>query len=159
MGYPDYGAHKVIDRATIRMPYLPDSLSTDRYPLVVPQSPVRMHRIAERLALQFTRETRFDSGIYSATNPHGMVLLLPSQQREILYARLIAGAIGLAPEDDPDSPAIVWIYVHPYERGQGLVDEAWRHVTQRWPGVKILGPFTPAGKALRNRLTPEDRAD
>ncbi len=154
MSYPDPGARSVISRTIIRMPYLPDFLSTTRYPLVEPSSPVRLRRVAEQLGLQFTRETRYDSGIYSADDPHGSVLLLPSRDRLITHARLIAGAVGIVAPEDPDYPAVGWVYVHPYERGQGLVDEAWPVITQTWPGIKFLGPYTPAGEALRGRLIP-----
>lgn len=154
MAYLDRQAHSLLNRATIRMPYLPDSLSTDRYPLVAPRSPIRLRRIAEQLGLQFTRETRFDSGIYSAKAPSGSVLLLPSPRWQLAYARLVAGAVGMVPSEDPEYPGISWVYVHPYERGRGLVDDAWDFILSTWSGIKFLGPFTTAGQALRDRLTP-----
>jgi hypothetical protein len=151
MSYADPDAHWVISRAIIRMPYVPETLAplSEPWPVVTPRSPVRLRRIAEQLARQFTRETRFDP-IYSASDPAPAVVLLPSRDRLIGGARLIAGAIGIG--DFEEGPGAGWVYVHPYERGRGLVDDAWPFVTERWPGIRLAGPFTPAGAALRDRL-------
>jgi hypothetical protein len=151
MAYADPDAPFTIERTTIRMPYLPDTLAPtrERWPVVTPKSPMRLCKIAEQVSRQFTRETGYDP-IYSATSPGPAVVLLPTQRYLIGQARLIAGAIGIG--DFDEGPGATWFYVHPYERGRGLVDDAWPFVTARWPGIQIVGPFTPAGEALRDRL-------
>lgn len=150
----DPAAMWVANRTIIRMPYLPDTLSTDRWPHVANRSPMRLRRIAEQLCRQFDRETEMGVG-YNAEYPpgdHVTIVLLPSQRHLIGRARLIAGAIGVNARDYKDGPAAIWVYVHPYERGRGLVDEVWPHVQRRWPGTRLAGPFTKAGEKLRERL-------
>lgn len=151
MNYPDPGARSVIAEAVIQMPYLPDTLVPEQelWPVVTPSSPLRLRRIAERMGRQFTYETRFDA-VYSAAAPEPGVVLLPSCRRHLVQARLIAGGIGIG--DAADGPVATWIYVHPYERGCGLIAEAWPFVMRTWPGIRLRGPFTPAGAALRDRL-------
>lgn len=153
MSYADPGARAIIERAVIRMPYCPHAIAPerDRWPVVRPGSPVRLRRIAEQLARQFQRETRFDVPPFQAANPgDAAVVLLPSPSRLLVGARLIAGAVGV--EAGEDGPRAMWVYVHPYERGRGLVDDAWPEIARLWPGIALEGPFTPAGERLRDRL-------
>ena len=109
-----------------------------------------MRKIAEVLALQFKRETRFDFVPYDETDDRVTVVLIPSKGRLIGGGRLISGAIGIGALDD--GHGATWIYIHPYDRGRRLVDDAWAHVTATWAGVRLVGPFTEAGEALRRRL-------
>lgn len=142
------------NRLVIRMPYLPDTLSTARFPHVNSTSPLRLRRIVEQLCRQFDYETEMGVA-YNAKYPpgdHVTVVLLPSQRYLIGRARLIAGAIGVNSRDYKDGPAAIWVYVHPYERGRGLIDEVWPHITRHWPGIQLAGPFTKAGEKLRARL-------
>lgn len=152
MNYPDPGARMAIQETTIRMPYLPESLvpASELWPLVTPGSPRRLRLIAEQIGRQFTYETRFPA-VYSVDSPGPAVVLLPSRHHKLVRARLIAGAIGIS-DCGQDAPKSTWLYVHPYERGLGLVEEAWPFVADTWPGVRIVGPFTHAGARLRDRL-------
>lgn len=51
MSYSDPGARHVIDRATIRMPYVSDErrLSVESWPVVTPRAPLWLRRIAEQM--------------------------------------------------------------------------------------------------------------
>ncbi|MGW4406538.1 hypothetical protein ACWEJ6_21090 [Nonomuraea sp. NPDC004702] len=150
----DPGAMLVAGWTVIRMPYLPDTLNRQRWPLVSQQSPMRLRRIVEQLCRQFDRETEMGVG-YNAKFPpgdHVTAVLLPSQRYFIGRARLIAGAIGVNSRDYKGGPAAIWVYVHPYERGRGLIDEVWPHMQQHYPGIRLAGPFTKAGERLSERL-------
>ncbi|MBG0818328.1 hypothetical protein [Planomonospora sp. ID82291] len=152
--YLDPDARFLMSRTVVRMPYLPDSLnSRDPWPHVTNRSPIRMRRIAEQLCAQFDRETDMQVGYRAATPPggHVTVVLLPSTWYLIGRARLIAGAVGVS-TNFTEGPGATWVYVHPNERGRGLIQQAWPHIAGTWPGVQLVGPFTKAGAALRDRL-------
>lgn len=142
------------NRLVIRMPYLPDTLSRERFPHVRSTSPIRLRRIAEQLCRQFDHESEMWVR-YDAKHPpgdHVTVVLVPSQRYLIGRARLVAGAVGVNSRDYKQGPAAIWVYVHPYERGRGLIDNAWSHMSHHWPGIQLAGPFTKAGEQLRARL-------
>ncbi|MEV0830091.1 hypothetical protein [Nonomuraea rubra] len=142
------------NRLAIRFPYVPDTLSTDRHPHVSRTSPVRLRRAVEQICRQFDQETEMGVA-YNASHPpgdHVTVVLIPSQCYLIGRARLMAGAIGVNARDYKGGPAAIWVYVDPYERGRGLIDEAWPHMLRSWPGLRFAGPFTMAGERLRDRL-------
>jgi hypothetical protein len=163
LSYEDPGAADVINRATIRMPYLSDKTTAEVERLgstlvVSPTTTIRVRRAAEQLAAQFRRETRYDFAPYSADEPEGRhVVLLRARQYMIAYGALYCGAIGIEPAamyegwEHPVARAR-WVYLHPYVRGEALVEEVWPLVSQRWPGVTLAGPFTDAGLALVRSL-------
>lgn len=110
-----------------------------------------LQRIAEQLARQFRRETRYDFvPFHAGEDTPGCVVLLPSRRVLIGYARLIAGAVGI--QEDTKGWGATWVYVHPHERGVGHINAAWPFITDRWPGIRLRGPFTKAGAALRDHL-------
>jgi hypothetical protein len=164
MGYGDPDASRIVNRTAIRMPYLADDhiersrLATHAALLVEPWSRTALRRAAEQMAQQFRRETRYDFTPYAAEDPAGqLVILLPSHRFLIGRGKLIAGAVGIDPsvqyraEPEP-RPCATWVYVHPYERGSGLISGAWPYLVQRWPGLTLPGPFTPTGLALLRSL-------
>ncbi|HEY3894800.1 MAG TPA: hypothetical protein VGL88_05465 [Pseudonocardiaceae bacterium] len=120
MSYADPGAPDVINRVTIRMPYVAETKCTTvkTWPVVTTRSPLWLRRIAEQIGLQFRRETHFDFPPYSATDPDGQHVILLEGRYAIAYAKLIAGAIGIYRADT--DPYLGWVWVHPYERGRGL---------------------------------------
>jgi hypothetical protein len=163
LSYEDPGARDVINRVTIRMPYLADKTITKVERLgsmlvVAPSTAIRVRRVAEQLAVQFRRETRYDFAPYSADEPAGQyVALLPARRYMIAYGALYCGAIGIEPAalyEGWASPVARarWVYLHPYVRGEGLVEAAWPRVAERWPGITLAGPFTSAGLALLRAL-------
>jgi hypothetical protein len=159
MSYADPDAPFVIDHATIRMPYVPDRKKTtvDTWPVVTPDSPLWLRRIVGQVSLQFKRETRFDFQPYCAADPDGQHVILWESQRFIIgQAVLIAGAIGIHHADT--DPFLGWVGVHPYERGQKLVDQMWSKVLRRYSGIRGVGEDcdsqnTPTGNALLDRLS------
>lgn len=99
---PDAGS--VVERATVRMPYLHDDVVkrlerlVHAYPVVAPGSSVRARRVAERLGRQFQRESRFDAPPYLADWPEGQsVVLVSSQDRHVGRGQLFGGAVGIEP--------------------------------------------------------------
>lgn len=155
MSYEDPGAPHVIKQVTIRMPYVPDDLRlrVESWPFVTPVSPMRLRRIAEQIGQQFHRETHFDFAPYTAEHPEGQdVVLLPAADICLLGGVLIAGVIGI--RSVATAPRLEWAYVHPYKRGEGLVEKAWPDVVARYPGVRLEpDPVnTPAGNGLLDRL-------
>src|SRR6266536_1782101 len=163
VSYEDPGAAGVINRVTIRMPYLSHKTIAKVERLgsmlvVSPSTTIRVRRAAEQLAVQFRRETRYDFAPYSADDPEGQhVVLLPARQYTIAYGALYCGAIGIEPAamyegwEHPVARA-QWVYLHPYVRGEAVLGEVWPLVSQRWPGVTLAGPFTDAGLALVRSL-------
>lgn len=160
MNYPDPGARFVIDRATIRMPYVADARARtiSTWPVITPRAPLWARRIVEQLGLQFRRETHFDSPPYLAEDdgPVDDVILLTSS-KSIAYAQLIVGAVAVNAYDA--DPYITWAYVHPYERGRGLIDRQWPSIQARYPTVRLYRDpaNTPAGNALLSRLAAQTR--
>jgi hypothetical protein len=164
MAYSDPDAPRIVKRTTIRMPYLTgDHIESARSMplaalLVEPGSRIALRRAAEQMAQQFRRETRYDFVPYAAQDPGGqLVVLLPSRRFLVGQGKLIAGVVGIDPEvrylDEPEPrPCATWVYVHPYERGSGLISDVWLHLVQRWPSLTLPGPFTPAGLALLRSL-------
>lgn len=154
MSYADPDAHYIIDMMTIRMPYVAHRLSLPMagWPIVTPNSPIWARRVAEQLGRQFHRETRFDGIPYLAEDPDGDVVLLPSQSYLIGRADLIAGAVGISAYDP--EPHITWAYVHPYQRGRGLIDSEWPLILAKYPSITLhRDPAnTEAGNAMLDRL-------
>lgn len=167
MGYQDPGAAEVIKRTTIRMPYLSDAQLAKANRLggsivVDPSSPIALRRAAAQMAVQFRRETAYDFAPYDAREPNGVVVLIPARRFLIAYGRLIAGAIGIDPtvfyQGLPQPvPRATWVYLHPYERGRAAVIDVWPALAQRWPGLSLAGPFTPAGRVLVDRLIEQSQ--
>lgn len=154
MSYRDPGARDLIDRMTIRMPYVSDErrLSVESWPVVAPRAPLWLRRRAEQIGRQFHRETHVDFPPYLAEDSDGQdVVLLPSRCL-IWGGQLLAGAVGIA--DAATAPRLEWAYVHPYERGRGLVERAWPDVMCRYPSIRLnrAPANTPAGNALLGRL-------
>lgn len=157
MSYADPEARYVVDIATIRMPYVAERRYTtvNTWPVVTPRSPLWLRRTAEQIGNQFRRETHLDFPPYSATSPDGQHVILLEAHYAIAYAKLIAGAIGIYHADT--DPYLGWIWIHPYERAEGLVDQMWPEVLQRYPGIRGIGEDrdpnnTSAGNALLDHL-------
>ena len=152
------------EQTSIRMPYLAD---TDLDPADDPELPIvrtssarRVRRVAEQLAVQFHRETRFDFVPYRADwrDVFDDIVLLSRPEQHLWTGRLVCGAVAVTryPDDDPEQWWAAWIYLHPYMRGRGVVDKAWPRIADRYPGIRMAGPFTPAGLQLARRLDPHE---
>jgi hypothetical protein len=126
--------------------------------VVTPGAKIVVRRAAERLGRQFQREAGFDFPPYLANEPEDQhVVLLPARKYAIAWASLYAGAIGVDPArqyegSDARVPRAAWAYLHPYVRGEGLIERLWPHLGARWPGITLAGPFTVSGRALLGRL-------
>lgn len=158
MSYADPEAYYVVERVTIRMFYVPHSKSdtVTTWPIVTPRSPLWLRRIAEQVGRQYRRETHFIAPPYEATEPDSQHVILLESRHLIGQAVLIAGAIGITNADT--KPYLAWVWVHPYERGHGLVIKMWPDASRRYPSIRGVhedrDPHnTPAGNALLDRLS------
>jgi hypothetical protein len=140
MPYRDPGAARVARNWVIRMPIVSRCWFVDRKnnSAILVKEPARdsLRKAAEVLAYQFKRETRFDFAPYtaSARNAAQEVWLLPSQMVLLGGSEAIACAIGVIFR--PPGWHVHWLWVHPYERGQGLIDEAWPHMVHLVAGQR-----------------------
>jgi hypothetical protein len=138
----------------IEMPYLDHNHIGAAPLLVTAASPLRPRLAAEVYGHAIKRECRYDFPLATKEIGDQHVWLLPSR-RYLTVHSLIAGAVGFSLETRLDPPAwgLVWLYVHPYERGHHLVDNAWPTFREVYgPRFPIFGPFTPAGRTACRRL-------
>jgi hypothetical protein len=156
----DPGALDVMARQRIEMPYLATGHSRDPFPIVRENSPATIIRIFNTLARQYRRETRFDFAPEILVSKHcgrryeQGGLLMPSRRTLIADARLIAGVIGLHRDSRSEIWVLAWLYLHPYERGQGLIEFAWSSAVDEFGPIAVRrDPYnTPAGARLVERL-------
>lgn len=157
MSYADPGAAYVLGLQNIRMP----TISNRHWPRhqdelwVDPSSPWPVRRAAECLARQYHRESHFNTPYSAYDSNYGMgVILLKARQVDIAYTTPVGGAIGFSRPCTEDLALwINWVYVHPHQRGRGLIDDIWPYIIQKCPEIRFRRPFTPAGAGMVRRLT------
>jgi hypothetical protein len=168
----DSGANDIIKLRRIEMPYLADHADDDsgEYVVVRENSRQALIRIYNILGKQFLRETGFDFGPYMddrkgiakrwTGTTHEQAGVLIADDSCIAWARLISGVIGLTRPiakgfGAPGPWTLHWLYVHPYMRGKGLIEDAWTHaVVPTFGPVQIIEDHNnkPAGKVLLRKL-------
>jgi hypothetical protein len=111
----------------------------------------------EQLGIQFRRELGFDSPPFDPDDPQSEAALIMSKKFLATFP-IAAGAAGL--ETEGDGWVLKWVWLHPYERGSDLFDEAWSELEQRYGLFSIEGPYSPAmGSFFRRRGVSETRFD
>ncbi|WP_203962760.1 hypothetical protein [Actinocatenispora thailandica] len=139
----------------IMIPLLDEDEGDSR--VVLEATSVQNRYAVEQFAHQFRRETRYDFAPFNATDEdaHGVLLLA---RRFRATFPIAAGAAGFTVDDDGEW-CMNWIWVHPYERGDELIDRAWDELEVRYGQFRIEPPYSPAMESfLRRRAITPDRA-
>ncbi|GAA2535133.1 hypothetical protein [Winogradskya humida] len=112
---------------------------------------------AEQIGMQFRRELGFDSAPFDPHDPDSEAALIMSKKFSATFP-IIAGVAGL--ESENDGWVLKWVWLHPYERGTSLFDDAWNELEQRYGLFFVEGPYSPAmGAFFRRRGIAESRFD
>jgi hypothetical protein len=160
VAYADPDAARVVRNLAIKMPlishrWIPDPSNKS---VIRVREPAHhgLRRAAEVLAYQFKRETPFDFAPYraDARNAAQEVWLLASPVVAVGYSEAISGAVGIVLR--PEGWVVHWLWVHPWERGLGLIDSAWPQISGEYDDLDFEGPFTVAGAHLVKRLSGRD---
>lgn len=141
----------------LKMPTLGDDYAF--YPEfihVTPSSPLKLRKAVERIAYYFRREGGFDFVQYSATEDdqrRQAYLWLP--KRWIKYPRPVVGACCFRwREYTQEEPAwaLQWIWLHPYQRGQGLLMDAWPYFKQEYGDFSVEPPLSGAMEGFLKKV-------
>lgn len=160
MSYADPDAYFVIDRATIRMPYVSDrrAKTIKTWPIITVKSPKWARLVVEQIARQYARETPFGVpySVYEDEEVADVVLLPTESSFRVGRASLIGGAVAI--NAYRPKPWITWAWVHPYLRGRHLVDHALWNILRVYPNLTLWrDPFnTSAGNKMLDRLEASD---
>ncbi|MEU6265553.1 hypothetical protein [Saccharopolyspora shandongensis] len=126
----------------------------DRGRLVLPATTPRLRRIVEKIGRQFRREGQYDVIPFESNDhrQHGILLLTSKFHTTFPIA---SGAAGFS---KPDRWQLDWIWLHPYERGTGYLNNAWDELEDLFGLFLIDGPYSAAMNAIiRRRGIPKDR--
>ncbi|WP_035841581.1 hypothetical protein [Kitasatospora azatica] len=133
-------------------------------PLLGMERPSRSVIVADSKALreavdvigqQFRRETNNDVAPFSTERSDVEGVLFVSRRFHATFP-IAAGAAGFAMEDGVWW--MDWIWIHPYERGRGLMDVVWIDLEHRYGQFHIDGPYSRAMSAfLRRRNVSTER--
>ncbi|WP_194923407.1 hypothetical protein [Catenulispora pinisilvae] len=133
------------DRSLIQMHYLPESADYPRHGIILAvKMPLR--RIAETYARCFKRESHYDSLQFEADEPSCQAALLTTR-RFAARGSIVAGAAGFSSQywaDQGDRLVMAWVWIHPYERGQGLLWQHWAELEREYGQFLVAHPYSPA---------------
>ena len=113
---------------------------------------IRYRKAVRKIALNFHNELPYDSPPY---NPRSLghrddimfmwintynEFMTSSNTKAIAY-----GACGFVPPDDhegEDSWELAWVWIHPYERRRGRLDNAWPYFLERFGLFSVGTPWS-----------------
>ena len=137
----------------IRLPTIPATGCHD-VPMLVDNSTKMVYRKAvHQLARYFRREFHYDFVQYDAAIlPHEteqIAYLWPHPQTNCYGAEwdtVAVGAVCFARRDFPGKQPfqLQWIWIHPFERHQGLLTSAWPKFIQKFGQFEVEGPLSAA---------------
>lgn len=143
------------DRTRLVMPVLAIEVEPSDAPLLVTaDSPLAQREAVAAYGYAIKREMRYDCALADA-NPEYFgdqrAWLLPS--RRILTRSFTAAGVVSFIHDDRIGWTLTWMYLHPYERGSGLVEQMWPYFVRAYGNdFRIDEPISPAAHALLNRI-------
>ena len=127
--------------------------------LLVPVTSSAHRQAAEYFGKQFRRELGYTLEPYEATDAESETVLILSRFQASFS--LAAGAAGLSRTDD--GWLLTWVWLHPHERGRGLLDQAWDELEERYGDFAIEAPYSGAMRRFFDRrgvhpprIEPED---
>jgi hypothetical protein len=110
-----------------------------------------------QIGMQFRRELSFDSAPFDPDDRNSEAVLIASKKFLATFP-IAAGAAGLEQEDG--QWVLKWAWLHPYERGTILFDEAWNELEARYGQFLVEGPYSRAMSAFfRRRGISDSRFD
>ncbi|MFF4248629.1 hypothetical protein ACFYY2_29750 [Streptomyces sp. NPDC001822] len=124
---------------------------------------MRLRRTVETLGKYFFREMGFDHPPFDAEladfrgRPNEADVVLFDAQRVSATFPIAAGAAGLSVSRG--IRVLDWIWLHPFERGTGLMDAAWADLEAVYGDTfRVRGPLSRAMRGfLQKRKVASDR--
>ncbi|WP_406186114.1 hypothetical protein [Streptomyces sp. NBC_01006] len=96
--------------------------------LIVATGDMRLRKVAEQFAGHFKRELRFDFLQFTATGSNrGQEVLLINSRDVVMLSPVACGAVGF----DLEEKCLTWVWIHPFQRGRGLLDWVWEGLERR----------------------------
>lgn len=96
--------------------------------LIVATDDMRLRKVVEQFAGYFKRELRFDFLQFTATGSDSSQEVLLINSRDVIMLSPVAcGAVGF----DLDEKCLTWVWIHPFQRGRGLLDRVWEELERR----------------------------
>ncbi|MDR7381210.1 hypothetical protein J2S48_000725 [Promicromonospora iranensis] len=128
------------------VPLLEDEPGNDGSLLVSVTSSAH-RQAAQYFGKQFRRELGYTLEPYEATDAESETVLILSRFQASFP--LAAGAAGLSRTDG--GWLLTWIWLHPHERGRGLLDLAWDELEERFGEFAIEAPYSGAMRRFFDR--------
>lgn len=125
--------------------------------LIQATNDMRLRRVVEKFAKYFRRELGYDAAPFTAKQTqydedHAIEGVLINSRKMSATFPIASGAAGMSTDDDGDR-WLDWIWIHPFERGTGLAEQAWRDLESSYGDrFNVEGPVSPAMKSLLSRL-------
>ncbi|MFF1340762.1 hypothetical protein ACFVYT_23100 [Streptomyces sp. NPDC058290] len=116
---------------------------------------MQLRQAVEALGRCFQREMRFDFPPFTAKpSPHHVAEsvegLLFNSKKLFATFPVATGAAGMSVQEG--EPWLDWIWIHPFERGRGLVDAAWSDLERTYGSeFRIQQPISRAMKGFLRR--------
>ncbi|MFH8637164.1 hypothetical protein [Streptomyces goshikiensis] len=96
--------------------------------LIAATDDMRLRKVAEQFASYFKRELRFDFLQFTATGSNSSQKVLLINSRDVVMLSPVAcGAVGF----DLEEKSLTWVWIHPLQRGRGLLDRVWEELERR----------------------------
>ncbi|MGF7218634.1 hypothetical protein GGR92_004813 [Spirosoma lacussanchae] len=111
----------------------------DGYMLVDIQSYQSQRKAVEAFARYFRREMHYDFLQYNYKAPAGEAYLFFMNVEPVGAVHFLQNESGWY---------LNWAWIHPYARGEGLIQKAWPSFVQRYGTFAISLPISPAMKRL-----------
>ncbi|MCT2589814.1 hypothetical protein LHJ74_07780 [Streptomyces sp. N2-109] len=139
------------------LPAVPEEAVIDECLIVGTEDPA-LRKVAEQFAGYFKRELRFDFIPFTADHfADGDEVLLIKSRKVMMLSPVACGAAGF----DRRENCLRWVWLHPFERGTGLMNRVWdalerRHGTVFWIETPVSPPMQ---KFLEGREVDPSRWD
>ncbi|MCX4671581.1 hypothetical protein OG453_33665 [Streptomyces sp. NBC_01381] len=150
------------ERTTIKMyPLLHVDKPNYGHTMIRATDDMKLRRIVEAFGKCFRRELRFDFPPFSAERVdfygrlnEAEVVLFDAQNASLATFPIAAGAAGLSVVKG--QRVLDWIWLHPFERGQRLMDYAWNDLEAAYgDDFLVQGPLS---RAMEGFLTKQEVA-
>lgn len=123
---------------------------------ITKRTPLAAREAVEILAYYFRREFQYDFPPYEAREGGDcrdrIFLLTQDDGWETKYA---IGAIGFRWRKDrlaPEQLALVWVWIHPFLRRQGIFTACWNIFRKLYGDFSVESPLSPAMKSFLEKM-------
>ncbi|MCX4391635.1 hypothetical protein OG887_39005 [Streptomyces sp. NBC_00053] len=112
----------------VPLPTVSEQAVIDKRLIVGTEDP-ELRKVAEQFAGYFKRELRFDFVPFTADDfADGDEVLLINSRKVIMLSPVACGAVGFNRREN----CLRWVWVHPFERGTGLMGHVWDILERRY---------------------------